>query len=163
MKNKIYPREGDRQTVYLKEVVCDPNIEVGEWTIYNDFAADPVDFERNNVLYHYPVNGDRLVIGKFCSLACGARFLFNSANHTLKSLSTYPFPIFWGEEWGIDKSEVASAWATTTFSAYSRLQRTAALNGLFLKTMILSRTESMTSQEVWHTLKPIFNTKETKS
>lgn len=107
MKNKIYPREGDRQTVYLKEVVSDPNIEVGEWTIYNDFAADPVDFERNNVLYHYPVNGDRLVIGKFCSLACGARFLFNSANHTLKSLSTYPFPIFWGEEWGIDKSEVA--------------------------------------------------------
>lgn len=69
MKNKIYPREGDRQTVYLKEVVSDPNIEVGEWTIYNDFAADPVDFERNNVLYHYPVNGDRLVIGKFCSLA----------------------------------------------------------------------------------------------
>ena len=110
MKNKIYPREGDRQTVYLKEVVSDPNIEVGEWTIYNDFAADPVDFERNNVLYHYPVNGDRLVIGKFCSLACGARFLFNSANHTLKSLSSYPFPIFWGEEWGIDKSEVASAW-----------------------------------------------------
>ena len=29
MKNKIYPREGDRQTVYLKEVVSDPNIEVG--------------------------------------------------------------------------------------------------------------------------------------
>ena len=56
MKNKIYPREGDRQTVYLKEVVSDPNIEVGEWTIYNDFAADPVDFERNNVPYHYPVN-----------------------------------------------------------------------------------------------------------
>lgn len=110
MKNKIYPREGDRQTVYLKEVVSDPNIEVGEWTIYNDFEADPVGFERNNVLYHYPVNRDRLVIGKFCSLACGARFLFNSANHTLESLSTYPFPIFWGEEWGIDKSEVASAW-----------------------------------------------------
>ena len=62
------------------------------------------------MLYHYPVNGDRLVIGKFCSLACGARFLFNSANHTLKSLSTYPFLIFWGEEWGIAKSEVASAW-----------------------------------------------------
>ena len=109
-KGKIYPREGDRQTVYLKEVVSDPNIEVGEYTIYNDFAADPVGFERNNVLYHYPVNGDRLVIGKFCSLACGVRFLFNSANHTLGSLSTYPFPIFWGEEWGIDKSEVASAW-----------------------------------------------------
>ena len=109
MKNKIYPREGDRQTVYLKEVVSDPNIEVGEWTIYNDFAADPVDFERNNVLYHYPVNGDRLVIGKFCSLACGARFLFNSANHSLQSLSTYPFPIFF-EEWGLDRRQVTKAW-----------------------------------------------------
>lgn len=57
-EKKIYPREGDRQTVYLKEVVKNPNIEVGEWTIYNDFVADPVDFERNNVPYHYPVNRD---------------------------------------------------------------------------------------------------------
>lgn len=109
-KNKIYPREADRQTVYLKEVVKGPNIEIGEWTIYNDFAADPVDFERNNVLYHYAVNRDKLLVGRFCSIGCGARFLFNSANHTLGSLSTYPFPIFWGEQWGIDKSEVASAW-----------------------------------------------------
>lgn len=106
----IYPRPGDRQTVYLRAVVRNPNIEVGEYTIYNDFAADPCDFERNNVLYHYPVNCDRLVIGRFCSIACGAKFLFNSANHTLRSLSTYPFPIFHGEQWGIDISEVASAW-----------------------------------------------------
>lgn len=106
----IYPRPGDRQTVYLRAVVRNPNIEVGEYTIYNDFAADPCDFERNNVLYHYPVNRDRLVIGRFCSIACGAKFLFNSANHTLRSLSTYPFPIFHGEQWGIDISEVASAW-----------------------------------------------------
>ena len=109
MKNKIYPREGDRQTVYLKEVVSDPNIEVGEWTIYNDFAADPVDFERNNVLYHYPVNGDRLKIGRFCSIACGAKFLFTSGNHTLHSLSTYPFPIFF-EEWGLDAGHITEAW-----------------------------------------------------
>lgn len=109
-ESRIYPRPGDRQTVYLKAVVNGPNIEVGDYTIYNDFAADPLDFERNNVLYHYPVNGDRLLIGRFCSVACGAKFLFNSANHTLRSLSTYPFPIFWGEKWGIDKSEVASAW-----------------------------------------------------
>ena len=51
-KNKIYPREGDLQTVYLKEVVRNPNIEVGEYTIYNDFVNDPKEFERNNVLYH---------------------------------------------------------------------------------------------------------------
>ena len=57
----------------------------------------------------YPVNHDRLVIGKFCSIACGAKFLFNSANHSLQSLSTYPFPIFF-EEWGLDRSQVARAW-----------------------------------------------------
>ena len=74
------------------------NIEVGDFTFYNDFVNDPRDFEKNNVLYHYPINHDRLRIGKFCSIACGAKFLFNSANHTLRSLSTYPFPIFY-EEW----------------------------------------------------------------
>ena len=91
----IYPRTGDRQTVYLRAVVHGHNISVGDYTIYNDFVRDPVEFERNNVLYHYPVNGDRLVIGKYCSIACGAKFLLNSANHTLRSLSTYPFPIFY--------------------------------------------------------------------
>ena len=50
--NKIYPRTGDTQTVYLKSVVNRPTIEVGDYTIYNDFANDPLDFEKNNVLYH---------------------------------------------------------------------------------------------------------------
>ena len=108
-QNKIYPRTGDKQTVYLKNVITNPNIQVGEFTIYNDFVNDPTAFERNNVLYHYPVNNDRLIIGKFCSIACGAKFLFNSANHSMMSLSTYPFPIFF-EEWGLDKMQVASAW-----------------------------------------------------
>lgn len=106
---KIYPREGDRETVYLKNVVTDPGIQVGEFTMYNDFVHDPREFEKKNVLYHYPVNKEKLVIGKFCSIACGAKFLFNSANHTLSSLSTYPFPIFF-DEWGLEKSDVAAAW-----------------------------------------------------
>ena len=107
--NKIYPRTGDTQTVYLKSVITRPTIEVGEFTIYNDFVNDPRDFEKNNVLYHYPINQDRLIIGKFCSIACGAKFIFNCANHTLKSLSTYTFPLFF-EEWDLPKSEVATAW-----------------------------------------------------
>lgn len=107
--SKIYPRTGDKETVYLKNVVKKPGITVGEYTMYHDFVKDPVLFEQNNVLYHYPINRDRLVIGKFCSIACGARFLFNSANHSLSSLSTYPFPLFF-EEWGLDRKEVASAW-----------------------------------------------------
>ena len=107
----IYPRTGDRQTIYLKPVITDPSITVGEYTMYNynDFVHDPTDFQTNNVLYHYPVNGDRLTIGKFCSIACGAKFLFNSANHTLGSLSTYPFPLFY-EEWGLSRRDVADAW-----------------------------------------------------
>ncbi len=106
---KLYPRTGDKQTVYLKNVITDPSITVGDYTMYNDFVNDPVGFERNNVLYHYPINRDRLIIGKFCSIACGAKFLFNSANHTLSSLSTYPFPLFF-EEWGLEKRNVAASW-----------------------------------------------------
>ena len=106
---KIYPRTGDLQTVYLNAVIRDPSIEVGDYTIYNDFVNDPCDFERNNVRNHYPIHHERLVIGKFCSIACGAKFLFNCANHSLRSLSTYTFPLFY-EEWGLDRTDVASAW-----------------------------------------------------
>ena len=105
----MYPRTGDDATIYLKNAITNPNIQVGEFTIYNDFVNDPRQFEKNNVLYRYPINGDRLVIGKFCSIACGVKFLFNSANHTQSSLSTYPFPIFY-EEWGLDRGHVTQAW-----------------------------------------------------
>ncbi len=107
--NKIYPRKGDTQTVYLNAVVKDPSIVVGDYTIYNDFISDPRQFVQNNVLYHYPINHERLIIGKFCSIACGVKFLFNCANHTLKSLSTYTFPLFY-EDWELEKSNVVSAW-----------------------------------------------------
>ena len=106
---KIYPRTGDKQTVYLNTIIQDPQIVVGDYTIYNDFVNDPLLFEKNNVLYHYPSHKERLVIGKFCSIACGTRFLFNCANHTLNSLSTYTFPLFY-EEWNLEKSNVVSAW-----------------------------------------------------
>lgn len=109
VSEKIYPRTQDAQTVYLKNVITDPRIQIGEYTMYNDFVNDPRDFEKNNVLYHYPINDDKLKIGKYCSIACGAKFLFTSANHTLSSLSTYPFPIFF-EEWELDAANVADAW-----------------------------------------------------
>ncbi len=108
-ENKLYPRTGDKETIYLKNAISNPNIIVGDFTMYNDFVNDPTLFEKNNVLYHYPINQDKLVIGKFCSIACGAKFLFNSANHTLSSLSTYPFPLFF-EEWNLEKKAVTQAW-----------------------------------------------------
>ncbi len=88
--NKIYPRTGDAQTVYLKNVITNDRIKIGDYTMYNDFVHDPREFEKNNVLYHYPINGELLQIGKFCSIA-------------------YPFPIFF-EEWGLDVKEITSAW-----------------------------------------------------
>ena len=109
MMTKIYPRTGDQQTVYLNAVIKDPQIEVGDYTIYNDFIADPLLFEKNNVLYHYPIHREKLIIGKFCYIACGTKFLFNCANHTLKSLSTYTFPLFY-EEWELEKSNITTAW-----------------------------------------------------
>lgn len=109
LEKRIYPRSGDKQTIYLKPVISNPNISIGDYTMYNDFVNDPLLFEKNNVLYHYPINKDKLMIGKFCSIACGAKFIFNSANHTLTSLSTYPFPIFF-EEWELDRKDVANTW-----------------------------------------------------
>ncbi len=106
---KIYPRSQGHSTVYLQNVVTDPSITVGAYTTYDDFVRDPRDFQKNNVLYHYAVNREKLVIGKFCSIACGAKFLFNSANHALGSLSTYPFPIFF-EEWDLTVENIPRAW-----------------------------------------------------
>ena len=106
---KIYPRKNDMETVYLKNVITDPCISIGDFTMYNDFVNDPRQFEKNNILYHYPVNRDKLVIGKYCSIACGAKFLFTSAHHTQNSLSTYPFPIFF-EEWELSIQNITTAW-----------------------------------------------------
>lgn len=107
--NDIYPRKDDKTTIYLKNVIRKQDIIVGDYTIYNDFERNPEDFEKNNVLYHYPINNEKLIIGKFCSIACGVKFLFNSANHTLKSLSTYPFALLF-DEWNMNKKDVASGW-----------------------------------------------------
>ena len=104
--DRIFPREQDHSICYLKNIIANPNISVGDYTFYHDFA-DPREFERKNVLYQYPINHDRLMIGKYCSIASGAKFLFNSANHTLTSLSTYPFPLF--AEWD-ETMRVTEAW-----------------------------------------------------
>lgn len=91
--NRIYPVEIDKSICLLKNIIKNPNIEIGDYTFYHD-TVNPLDFEKNNVLYQYYYNQDKLKIGKFCSIAMGAKFIFNGANHTLKSFSTYPFPLF---------------------------------------------------------------------
>jgi virginiamycin A acetyltransferase len=87
---------GFPQVCFIKNTIENPNIVVGDYTYYDD-PEDSEGFERN-VLYHYPFIGDKLIIGKFCAIARGARFIMNGANHKLSGLSTYPFQIF-GHGW----------------------------------------------------------------
>ncbi len=88
----LYPIEGVTRTVYLKNIIKNPNISVGDYTYYDD-PEDVYHFEKN-VLYHFDFIGDRLVIGKFCQIATGVTFIMNGGNHAMDGFSTYPFKVF---------------------------------------------------------------------
>jgi len=91
-----HPMEGFNRVCFIKNTVKNPNIIIGDYTYYDD-PDDSENFEKN-VLYHYPFVGDRLVIGRFCAIAHGVRFIMNGANHSLSGFSAFPFEIF-GDEW----------------------------------------------------------------
>ena len=91
-----HPMTGFPQVCFIKNTVQNPNIIIGDYTYYDD-PEDSENFERN-VLYHFPFIGDKLMIGKFCAIARGTRFIMNGANHKLSGISTYPFQIF-GNGW----------------------------------------------------------------
>lgn len=94
-KNR-HPMEGFPQVCFINNTITNPNIIVGDYSYYDD-PEDSAGFERN-VLYHFPFIGDRLIIGKFCAIARGVKFIMNGANHKLSGFSTYPFYIF-GNGW----------------------------------------------------------------
>ena len=87
-----HPMEGFEQVCYIKNTVSNPQIIIGDYTYYDD-PHDSENFERN-VLYLFPFIGDRLIIGNYCALARGVKFIMNGANHKLDGFSTYPFYIF---------------------------------------------------------------------
>ena len=91
-----HPMAGFPQVCFIKNTVTNPHIIIGDYTYYDD-PDDSESFERN-VLYHYPFIGDRLIIGKFCALARGVKFIMNGANHKMSGISAYPFSIF-GNGW----------------------------------------------------------------
>jgi virginiamycin A acetyltransferase len=91
-----HPMAGFPRVCFIKNTISNPNIIIGNYTYYDD-PVDSEDFERN-VLYHYPFIGDKLIIGKFCALAEGVKFIMNGANHKVSGFSTYPFSIF-GNGW----------------------------------------------------------------
>ena len=93
--NTLYPIEGVTRTVYLKNIIKNPQIIVGDYTYYDD-PEDVHNFEKN-VLYLFDFMEDKLVIGKFCQIATGVRFIMNGSNHAMNGFSTYPFKVFGGE------------------------------------------------------------------
>lgn len=97
--NTLHPMEGFDRVCYLKPAVADiPHIDVGEYT-YCD-APNGIDEFIANVRYSFPHVGDKLIIGKFCSIAHGSIFVMNGANHAMEGFSTYPFFIFgFGGDW----------------------------------------------------------------
>ena len=97
-KEKKFPLENYDRLCFLKNIIKNPNIIVGDYTYYDDFE-NVENFEKN-VKYHFDFVGDQLIIGKFCMIASGATFIMNGANHLSKAISSYPFAIF-GNGWEI--------------------------------------------------------------
>ncbi|PCE66315.1 CatB-related O-acetyltransferase [Sediminicola luteus] len=94
--NTTFPLPGYDKLCFLKNIIKNPNIIVGDYTYYDDFE-DVGNFEKN-VKYHFDFIGDKLIIGKFCQIASGVRFIMNGGNHLTESPSAYPFAIF-GKDW----------------------------------------------------------------
>jgi virginiamycin A acetyltransferase len=92
--NQVHPLPHTDRVVFLKPVVTSEKIEVGDYSYYDD-PVDPTAFEQNNVLYAY--GPERLVIGRYCALAEGVRFVMSGANHPMLGPSTFPFGIFGGD------------------------------------------------------------------
>ena len=90
--NELYPIQGSERTVFLKNIVKNPNIIVGDYTYYDD-PIDVHNFEKN-VLYHFDFIGDKLIIGKFCQIATNVKFVMNGGSHHLGGFSFFPFIIF---------------------------------------------------------------------
>ena len=93
-KDQIFPLPHYNRLCFLKNIITNPAILVGDYTYYDDFE-DVYNFEKN-VKYLFDFIGDRLVIGKFCMIASGVRFIMNGSNHKMDGITAYPFQIFGG-------------------------------------------------------------------
>lgn len=91
-----YPLNHYKQLCFLKNIVKNPNIQIGDYTYYDDFE-EVENFEKN-VRYQFDFIGDKLSIGKFCAIASGVEFIMNGGNHLVEAISSYPFSIF-GNGW----------------------------------------------------------------
>ncbi len=95
-KNSVFPNPNIKEICFIKNVITNPNIIVGDYTYYDD--KNGADKFEDHVTHHYDFNGDKLIIGKFCQIASGVEFIMNGANHCMNRVTTYPFNIM-GNGW----------------------------------------------------------------
>ena len=112
-----YPLKWFKQLWFLKNFITSENISVWDYTYYDDLNW-PENFEKNNVLYHFPFIWDPLIIWKFCAIATGVRFIMNGANHKISGVSTFPFYIFshWWEKSAPKEWELPYKWDTVIWN-----------------------------------------------
>ena len=103
---ELRPNKNLKNICYINNIIKNPNIIIGDYTYYN-CENNPESFEKDCVLYHYEEFGDKLIIGKFCSIGENVRFIMNAANHNLSAITTYPFTAIMQEESGINKEHLA--------------------------------------------------------
>ena len=95
-KNEKFPNKNVPSVCFIKNVITRPNIEIGDYTYYDD--TNGADKFEEHVTHHYEFLGDKLIIGKFCQIASGIKIIMNGANHRMNSITTYPFNIM-GNGW----------------------------------------------------------------
>ncbi|WP_339916625.1 CatB-related O-acetyltransferase [Yeosuana marina] len=93
--DRQFPLPDYNKLCFLKNIIKNPDIIVGDFTYYDDFE-DVSNFEKN-VKYHFDFIGDKLIIGKFCMIASGVTFIMNGGNHLTEATTAYPFAIFGGD------------------------------------------------------------------
>jgi virginiamycin A acetyltransferase len=143
--NTLYPIEGVMRTVYLKNIIKNPQIIVGDYTYYDD-PEDVHNFEKN-VLYLFDFMGDKLIIGKFCQIATGVRFIMNGGNHAMNGVSTYPFKVF-GGEWSKALLEVKSKGDTVVGNDVWIGNNTTIMPGLKIGDGAIIGTNSLVTKDV---------------
>lgn len=94
--NTAFPLKNYDRLCFLKNVVKNSKITIGDYTYYDDFET--VENFEKNVKYLFDFIDDELIIGKFCMIASDVKFIMNGANHLSNAISAYPFAVF-GKAW----------------------------------------------------------------
>jgi virginiamycin A acetyltransferase len=100
--NEIYPIENSKNFIFLKNIVDQKKVIVGDYTC---LMTETGNFNDN---LRYSFLDDKLIIGKFCGIGYGAQFIMNGFFHNKTSCFTtyafFHFPGWENENWNDEES-----------------------------------------------------------